>query len=186
MPDWGWIVIAVLFVAVVAIAAWALWSKRRTERLQETFGPEYKRTVGASDDRRRAESELETRRERRERLDIRPLTPEARDHYAEAWRDSQARFVDAPDDAVQEADRLITKVMRERGYPMEDFDRRAEDISVDHPGVVEDYRAAHAISLRTEDGSATTEDLRQAMVHYRALFDDLLGAEEPSRAEEGR
>lgn len=185
MPDWGWIVIGVLVVAVGAVAAWALRSKRRTERLQETFGPEYQRTVGASDDRRRAESELEERRERRERLDIRPLPPEDRDRYAQAWGATQAGFVDAPEEAVREADRLITEVMRERGYPMEDFDRRAEDLSVDHPQVVEDYRAAHAISLRAGDGDATTENLRQAMVHYRALFQELLVTEEPRPAQEG-
>lgn len=185
MPDWGWIVIGVLAITVVAVTAWALWSKRRTERLQETFGPEYQRTVGEADDRRRAESELEERRERRERLEIRPLTTEERDRYRLAWRDVQAAFVDRPENSVREADRLITDVMRERGYPMEDFERRAGDVSVDHPQVVDDYRAAHAISARTEDGETSTEDLRQAMVHYRSLFDALLVGEEPRRAQEG-
>jgi hypothetical protein len=124
--------------------------------------------------RRRAESELAERERRREYLEIVPLEPAARERYAEAWRDTQARFVDSPEQAIREADHLVTEVMRERGYPMEDFDQRAADVSVDHPNVTENYRAAHATSLANDQGEASTEDLRQAMVHYRALFVELL------------
>jgi hypothetical protein len=107
-------------------------------------------------------------------MEIVALEPAARQRYAEAWRDTQARFVDSPEQAIREADHLVTEVMRERGYPMEDFDQRAADVSVDHPNVVENYRAAHATSLANDQGRASTEDLRQAMVHYRALFVELL------------
>ena len=124
--------------------------------------------------RREAEAELGSRVERRERLEIRPLSPEARERYMESWRHVQANFVDDPGGAVTSADQLVGSVMRERGYPMDDFERRAEDISVDHPQVVERYRSAHGIARKNAAGQATTEDLRQAIQHYRALFDDLL------------
>ena len=121
-----------------------------------------------------AESELEGRRKRREGLEIRPLTPSALDQYAAQWRDAQSRFVDSPQRAVTEADALVGRVMSDRGYPMEDFEVRAADISVDHPEVVENYRRGHEIAERNLRRSASTEELRQAMVHYRALFDELL------------
>jgi len=174
MPGWGWILIVVAAVVLIAIIAWAAARSRRSKQLQEGFGPEYERTVERSGDRRAAESELEARRERREELDIRALQPAARERYVSAWHQTQARFVDAPADALTEADSLVTSVMAERGYPMEDFDQRSADVSVDHPTVVENYRAAHAISTASGRGQASTEDMRQAMVHYRALFEELV------------
>lgn len=174
MPGWGWILIVVAAVVLIAIIAWVAARSRRSKQLQEGFGPEYERTVERSGDRRAAESELEARRERREELDIRALQPAARERYVSAWHQTQARFVDAPADALTEADSLLTSVMAERGYPMEDFDQRSADVSVDHPTVVENYRAAHAISTASGRGQASTEDMRQAMVHYRALFEELV------------
>jgi hypothetical protein len=174
MSPWIWVVIAVVVIAVIAIVAWYAARRRRTEGLRRQFGPEYDRTVDETGRPRAAESELEERRRRREELDIRPLAPGARARYADEWRDVQARFVDDPSGAVAQADTLVTQVMRERGYPMDEFEQRAADVSVDHPQVVGDYRAAHDISMRAAAGRAETEDLRQAMVHYRALFEDLL------------
>jgi hypothetical protein len=179
-----WVLIAVLIVVVVVLAV-LLMRSRRSHRLQEEFGPEYERAVEERGDRREAEAELAERRERHAQLDIRPLEPGARERYAERWQAAQRRFVDQPAPAVAEADALVSAVMSERGYPVSDeFDQRAADISVDHPVVVEHYRAAHAISLRATAGDAGTEDLRQAMVHFRALFDELLGREERADREE--
>jgi hypothetical protein len=179
-----WVLVAVLVVAVVVLAV-LLMRSRRSERLQEQFGPEYERAVEERGDRRQAEAELAERRDRRAHLDIRPLDPSARERYAERWQAAQRHFVDQPGPAVGEADALVSAVMSERGYPVSDeFDQRAADISVDHPVVVEHYRAAHAISQRATAGDATTEDLRQAMVHFRALFDELLGREERFDREE--
>jgi hypothetical protein len=171
MDAWIWILIAAGVIVVIALLAWAASRSRRTAGLRDQFGPEYERTVETAESRRQAEAELAARRERRAELDIRPLTPAARDRYAGQWTALQARFVDSPDASMQEADALVTQLMRERGYPMDDFDQRVDDISVDHPGVVEHYRAAHRIS--TNRGS-TTEDRRQGIVHYRALFEELL------------
>jgi hypothetical protein len=187
MPVWAWILIGVVVVAAIAAAVWAASRKRRTERLRETFGPEYDREIRLAD-RRRAESELEARELRRKDLDIRPLEPAARRRFLEAWQTTQAKFVDAPSESVREADGLVTRVMVERGYPMEDFEQRSADISVDHPNVVENYRAAHAISLANDSEAATTEDLRQAMVHFRTLFEDLLEtrSDEGDRMEQAR
>ncbi|HYT79668.1 MAG TPA: hypothetical protein VEQ37_10515 [Actinomycetota bacterium] len=173
MPLWAWILIAVAIVVLAGVVVWSFSRQRTSKRLRESFGPGYERTVNISG-RRQAESELTDREKRREQLDIRPLDPAVRQRYAERWRDAQARFVDSPGQATREGDHLVTEVMRERGYPMEDFDQRAADVSVDHPHVVENYRAAHAISLANEQGKASTENLRQAMVHYRALFVELL------------
>jgi hypothetical protein len=181
MPTWAWIIIiAVVAVVVLAAIAATLGRRRRSEHLQERFGPEYERSVADRGDQRAAERELADRERKREKLDIVPLSADARSRYAESWRTVQARFVDDPSGAVVEADRLVTDVMRERGYPIDDFDQRAADISVDHPDVVENYRAAHEIYLTQEQGEAGTEDLRQAFVHYRALFEELL--ETPDRA----
>jgi hypothetical protein len=171
---WVWIVIGIVAIAVIAVVVVAAARRRRTAMLREQFGPEYDRTIGLAEDRRAAEGELAARRERRARLDIRPLSPSARDGYLEAWRGVQAGFVDEPAASLLQADRLVLIVMRERGYPMDDFEQRAADISVDHPSVVESYRAAHAISESTEADRATTEDIRQGFVHYRTLFEDLL------------
>jgi hypothetical protein len=173
MPTWAWILIAVAVVLVAALALVAL-KRQRTARLRQRFGPEYDRTVEKRGGRRPAEAELGSRVERRERLEIRPLTPEARERYMESWRDVQTNFVDDPSRAVTSADQLVGSVMRERGYPMDDFEQQADAISVDHPEVVERYRSAHGIAKKNEEGQATTEDLRQAIKHYRALFEELL------------
>ena len=186
MDTWVWIVIAILVIAVVAGIVWAAMSRRRTATLQEQFGPEYERTMRTSESRRDAENELSARRERRAALDIRPLSASARDRYADAWRDVQAGFVDEPAASLVEANRLVLIVMRERGYPMDDFEQRVADISVDHPDVVEHYRAANAISADAADDRLTTEDLRQGLVHYRALFTDLLGPDDEEQLSQAR
>jgi hypothetical protein len=179
MPTWAWIIIAVAAVLVVLAVVAAIYTRtRRTRGLQERFGSEYERTVEEQGGRRDAERELTERARQRARLDIIPLSPEARDRYAESWRTVQTRFVDDPAGAVGEADRLVTDVMRERGYPIDDFEQRAADISVDHPDVVQNYRAGHALYLKEDRGEADTEDLRQAFVHYRALFSELLETRE--------
>jgi hypothetical protein len=169
-----WILIAVVLVVAIVVAAWISMRNRRTARLQERFGPEYDRTVKRTDDRGAAESELMSREHRRDVLNIRPVTGEVRERYAEEWRAVQARFVDEPADALQDADQLVMKLMRERGYPMDSFEQRQADISVDHPVVVENYRKAHGISIETGKGGTNTEQMRQGMVHYRTLFEDLL------------
>jgi FtsZ-interacting cell division protein ZipA len=184
MPTWAWIVIVVV-AALVVLGAIAMWmQQRKRSQLKERFGSEYDRTVSEEGDRRAAEKDLADRERKRERLDIVPLSPEAQAKYSESWRQVQGQFVDDPADAVNEADGLVTSVMRDRGYPIDDFDQRAEDISVDHPHVVENYRAAHAVYVKASngDGGASTEDLRQGFVHYRALFTELLETpEEASR-----
>jgi predicted nucleic acid-binding protein len=183
MPTWAWVLIGIgVVVLVVALLAWSAYRSRRRKGLQESFGPEYDRTVADAPSRREAESDLSERQKRREELEITPLEPESRDRYAGEWRRAQERFVDDPPAAFGDADRLIQDVMRERGYPVSDFDQRAADVSVDHPEVVSNYRAAHGISIANERGKATTEDLRTAMVHYRALFVELLEQEEPAEA----
>ena len=177
MPDWVWIVIVVAALAVLAVALWAVAARRRRERLQGRFGPEYDRAVAERGSRREAEAELARREEKRARLDVVPLTPDSRERYNRSWQELQKRFVDEPSGTLAEADRLVTDVMRERGYPMDDFDERVADISVDHPHVVEHYRAARSIHVESGNGDASTEDLRQAVVHYRALFDELLDSD---------
>lgn len=170
-----WILIAILVVVAVAAVAYAA-KQRRSTRLQEGFGPEYDRAVERHGDRRAAEQDLRERRERREQLDVRELEPRERERYVDQWLAVQRAFVDEPVNAVGTADALVREVMQARGYPVDtDFERRAADVSVDHPEVVEHYRAAHEISVRTTTGEAGTEDLRHAMVHYRALFTELLG-----------
>ena len=177
MPAWGWIVIAIGIVVVVAAVVMSMTSKRRTKQLQSQFGPEYDRTVDSADSRRKAESELAERRDRREQLDIRPLSSAARERYMSQWQHVQSQFVDSPGAAVSSADELIQSVMSDRGYPVDDFDRRAADVSVDHPRVVENYREGHRLAERHANGNGSTEDLRQAMRHYRALFDELVETE---------
>jgi len=173
---WVWVVIVVAAVIAVAAAAWMLARKRRTKHLKERFGPEYDRTAREADDTRQAEAELAAREKRREQFDVKPLSESSRVRYAAKWQDVQAGFVDTPEQAVEQADGLVNDVMTERGYPMDDFDQRASDVSVDHPEVVENYRKAHRIYLSMKKGTASTEEERQAMRHYRALFDDLLTA----------
>ena len=172
--DTGLLIAILVVIVLLALLAVFAGRQRRSRKLQDRFGPEYDRTVSQAGDRRAAEAELQERTERRAGFDIVPLEPEARARYLEAWRNTQAQFVDEPAEATREADRLITSVMRDRGYPVDDFEQRAADISVDHPQVVDDYRAAHAIAVRNDRSEATTEDLRQALVHYRSLFEDLL------------
>jgi hypothetical protein len=169
-----YIIIAVV-VVVVVIAAIVLSQRARSARLQRRFGPEYDRAVRASGDRTAAERDLAQREARVRKFHIEELPAGARDRYTEEWRTVQTRFVDEPRAAITQADTLVSSVMRDRGYPMEDFEQRVADISPDHPAVVENYRAAHTIAVR---GEASTEDLRQAMVHYRTLFNDLLGTDE--------
>ena len=177
MPVWGWILIAAAIVVIAAIAivvARSANSRKRTERLKERFGPEYERTLGETGEQRAAEAELASRERRRDKLNIVALSPRAREKYAASWRALQTAFIDNPSSAVGDADRLVIEVMRERGYPIDDFDQRAADISVDHPAVVDNYRAAHRISLSQQQGNVDTEQERQAFVHYRALFEKLL------------
>ncbi len=168
------VVIVAVVVLVVAVAVGGfIAAERRRRELRERFGPEYDRAV-EEHGVRGAERALAERQQRREQLDTRSLDPAERERYAEAWRQTQAMFVDRPSEAIGEADMLVAEVMRRRGYPMDNFEQRAADVSVDHPDVVENYRAAHRISLAHEQGRASTEELRQATVHYRALFEELL------------
>ena len=174
MPSWVWVLIAIAAVAVVAVVVWQALARRRTGRLQEKFGPEYERAVGTTDSKQEAEAELQAREERRRQLEIRPLPQASRDRYLQSWQSVQAQFVDDPRGAVASADSLIQSVMAECGYPVEDFDQRAADGSVDHPQVVENYRQGHRLAQASAEGTDSTEDLRQAMRHYRALFDELV------------
>lgn len=186
MNQTAWIVVAVVIVAALVVAG-LMWSRRRrSDQLKSSFGREYDRAVEDKGDQSKAEAELLERQKRVEKLDIRQLDPEERGRFVERWKEVQARFVDDPPRAVAFADALLGDVMKSRGYPVSDFDQRAGDISVDHPTVVEHYRAAHDIAVRHERGQASTEDLRQAMIHYRALFDNLVGAEVPAAREAER
>lgn len=186
MPSWVWVLIAIAVVAVLAVVVWQAVARRRTGRLQQQFGPEYDRTLGKADSKRDAEAELQARDERRQRLEIRPLSQAACDRYLQTWQSVQAQFVNDPRGAVADADNLIQSAMAERGYPVEEFDQRTADISVDHPQVVENYRHGHRLAQASADGSDSTEDLRQAMRHYRALFDELVEptADEPTTREQ--
>ena len=174
MDAWIWIVIAVVVVLVIVVAIAAVASRRRRHHLQQRFGSEYDRTVEGADRRREAERDLRDREARHDELELRPLSDASRQRYTQQWQEMQSGFVDRPQVAVADADRLITDLMRERGYPVDDFDTRSELVSVDHPDVVENYRTAHGIAVRTVDGRTTTEDLRQAVVSYRALFEEML------------
>jgi hypothetical protein len=177
-------VVALIVVIVLALVVVALLARqRRSRRLQERFGPEYDHVVETAGDRGAAERELKDRELRRERINVVPLDPDVRARYLETWQRTQARFVDAPVEATREADRLVTDVMRDRGYPIENFEQRAADISVDYPRLVEDYRAARAIASANDRSEASTEDLRQALVHYRSLFEELLEVDGSHEAE---
>ena len=180
------VVIVLVVIVVIAAAMWFMQRQRRSKELRQQFGPEYERAVDQYGERGRAEQALAARAERVEQLRIRPLSAEDSARYADAWRSVQSRFVDDPEQAIGQADQLCGEVMQARGYPMGDFDQRAADISVDHPRVVEHYRAAHGIARRSADGNASTEDLRQAMVHYRTLFEDLIETREPAHMEQTR
>jgi hypothetical protein len=175
-----WIILAaVVALGLVAIGAWLYTRRKQSHRLQEHFGPEYDRTVDEYGSRTKGESELKAREKRVERLEILPLASSEAARFTEAWRALQNRFVDNPKGVVVQAEQLVRELMEKRGYPMGDFERRAGDISVDHPDVVANYRSAQAIALRDQKGTADTEELRKAVVHYRALFDELLQVREP-------
>jgi len=174
-----WIIIAGIVVLVLmALAAWSIYQKKQSQRLKERFGPEYGRSVDDLGSQTKAETELKAREKRVEHLTIIPLTLSEATRFSQTWKDLQGRFVDNPKSAVAQADQLVRELMQMRGYPMGDFERRAADISVDHPEVVAHYRAAQAIAVRDERGEADTEELRKAVVHYRALFDELLEVRE--------
>lgn len=166
--------VLVVGLVVVAAIAWMMLRRRHSRELRAHFGPEYDRLVEQRGKPSRAEAELDRRARRMARLSIRPLGRDAITRYAQEWNAQQTRFVDEPKAAVVEADHLVEEVMRERGYPVGEFEQRAADISVDHPQLVENYRAAHEIAVREHRGQANTEDLRNAMIHYRELFRELL------------
>jgi hypothetical protein len=175
-----WIVLAgILIIALVAVSAWVMSTrKKKSLRLQERFGPEYGRTVEDLGGKDKAESELQARERRVENLHITALTPPEAARFSQAWSALQGRFVDNPKGVVVQADQLIRELMIKQGYPVGDFERRAADISVDHPAVVDTYRTAQAIAIRDQSGQANTEELRKAVVHYHALFDELLGVKD--------
>jgi hypothetical protein len=172
-----WIVIAVLVLSVIVVAAWRAARRSRTDRLRSQFGPEYDAAMHRADDRRSAEAELDDRRRRRDALDIRPLSAASRSRYAGEWDRVQSAFVDDPGGAIEQAQQLVHRVMAERGYPTDDFDQEAADLSVDHPQLVQRYRTARSAWVATTQGAAETEELREAVIHYRALFEELLGPE---------
>jgi hypothetical protein len=175
MDAFAWIAI-IVGVLVAAVLIWYMVTQARSRGLQRDFGSEYDRTMARAANRGLAESDLRERRDRVSALDVRPLSRPDHDRFATEWTKVQAEFVDAPAEAVSDADLLIQQVMATRGYPVEDFERRAADVSVEHPDVVENYRSAHSIAVKEarEDGDADTEALRKAMVYYRSLFDELL------------
>jgi hypothetical protein len=176
------IIIGVILIGIVGIASAMFLRNSKTRRLLTRFGPEYTRTVEESGGKRKAEAALEQREKRVEGFAIRPLAASDRERYIASWRTVQAEFVDDPKKSVTQADQLLGDVMSTRGYSVSDFEQRSADISVDHPLVVENYRAAHEIAVRHATGRASTEDLRQAMIHYRTLFDELVGEPEMARA----
>jgi MoxR-like ATPase len=169
------IIVAVVIVVALAAIGWAVTQRRRSLKLQHRFGPEYNRAVNEFGGKTKAEAELTKREQRVARLNIIPITAADAARFSNAWSALQGRFVDNPKGVLAEADLLVRELMVKRGYPMGDFEFRAADISVDHPGVVKNYRAAQAIAVRNERGEADTEELRKAVVHYHTLFDELLG-----------
>jgi hypothetical protein len=171
-----YIVLAIVAIVAIVVIAMVFVRKRRADsaRIRERFGPEYARTVQEQGSERRAEAHLVNRTERVAKLSIRGLAPVERERFTTQWNGLQLRFVDSPKGAVAEADDLLVSLMQTRGYPMSDFDQRAADISVDYPVAVDNYRTAHAIAVRTRNGEVSTEDLRKAMIHYRALFDEMI------------
>jgi hypothetical protein len=168
------LVIVGIVAVLVIVAVWLVTRRRQSRHLRERFGPEYDRLLAERGDRARAESELRAREKRVQRLTLVPLTPADAARFSQEWGALQSRFIDNPKGVVLQADRLIRDLMVKRGYPMQDFEQRAADISVHHPGLVDTYRSAQAIAVREQRGEASTEDLRKAVVYYRALFDELL------------
>ena len=179
--DPKYIVLAIVVIVAIIGLAMIVARQRRaaSARIRQRFGPEYDRAVQEHGSERRAEAQLADRAKRVERLNVRDLAPVERERFTTQWNGLQLRFVDSPKGAVAEADDLLVLVMQTRGYPMSDFDQRAADISVDHPVVVDNYRAGHAIAVRTRNGDVSTEDLRKAMIHYRALFDEMISVTPP-------
>jgi hypothetical protein len=176
------VILVVAVLVIIGIAVMILRGRER-ERLQKHFGAEYDHQVEAADgSKAKAEAELLKREKRVHKLEIKPLPPRERDRFADEWQQVQARFVDDPERSIALADALVAEVMSARGYPVQDFEQRAADISVEHPKVVENYRAAHEIAVRHSKGKAGTEDLRSALLGYRSLFDELLGADQPELA----
>jgi len=174
------ILLLVLIVVVIAAGALLFLQRRRSAALQQKFGREYQRAVGQFGDERKAEAELAAREKRVRSLNVRALTPVEQARFADSWKKAQARFVDEPSQAAADADILVKELMQTRGYPVGDFEQRAADISVDYPEVVSNYRAAREIAMRNNAHKATTEDIRQAMVHYRSLFEELLQTGKPA------
>ena len=182
MSAWLWVIVVVV-LAVVAIAVFrSALRTRRSRELHERFGPEYDKVAADAPSKREAEAELRERERRLQEYDIEPLDRDERERFQARWTEVQAEFVDDPAAAVLRADALIQQVMRARGYPMDDFETRAADLSVDHPDVVERYRAGHGIAVAHERGNAGTEELRHAMKHYRELFDSLVEAHDVQEA----
>jgi hypothetical protein len=181
MNNMNKVAIFVIIAVVLAVVAILLFVRDRSRKLRSRFGPEYDRAVEEAGSRFRGEQRLEKLEKRVEKFSIHPLDPEAASRFRASWVAIQARFVDDPKSAVADADRLLAEVMTARGYPVSDFEQRAAEISVNHAAVVEHYRAGHDIALRHAQGKASTEDLRQAVIHYRTLFDDLLGESEAAR-----
>lgn len=177
------IIIAAVLIVIAGVAIWLSSRKSRTNRLRTQFGgAEYSRTLQEGGNQRKAEAALDQRAERVDAMHIRPLAPGDRARFLETWGKVQSHFVDSPGGAVIEADQLLGDVMSTRGYPVSDFEQRVADISVDHPLVLDNYRVAHHSALRQARGQASTEELRQAMIHFRTLFEDLLGQTEAARA----
>jgi hypothetical protein len=173
--------VVIALAVIIFFAVLVIMRKRKSDRLKQHFGTEYDRVLRQHGDTRHAEAVLSEREKRVEKFSIRPLPTGDRERYADEWAGVQRRFVDDPSMAVTEADTLVTKVMGARGYPMGDFEQRTADVSVSYPGVVQNYRSAREIVLRHTDGQATTEELRQAMVHFRSLFDELLDSPRPEK-----
>jgi hypothetical protein len=177
--DTNLILIGVVILLLLAAAVWLQMRKKESQTLEKRFGPEYDRAVEELGSRPKAEAELKARQKRVEQLHIVPLAPAEARRFSESWRVLQGRFVDNPKEVLVDADLLVRELMQKRGYPMGDFDHRAADISVDHPAVVDHYRAAHDIAVRNRHGDVDTEGIRQAVIHLRALFAELLEVEEP-------
>jgi len=171
----GQVIVLVIVLLVIIVAALFAVRAARRKKLQKTFGPEYDRVVADTGSRTDAEKELLERQKRHAELELRELSPESKARYSAAWEEAQIQFVDNPEQAVATADDLVTDLIAERGYPTGDYDDQLANLSVDHARTLGHYRDAHEISRRSRNGEASTEDLRQALVHYRALFADLLG-----------
>jgi hypothetical protein len=173
------VTVIILIIVILVVIAGIFFGVRasRRKQLQKTFGPEYDRAVADTGSRADAEKELREREKRHAELELKPLSPESQARYAATWEEVQIQFVDNPEEAVARADELVTQLIAERGYPTGDYDDQVANLSVDHARTLGHYRDAHAISERSRNGEASTEDLRQALVHYRALFADLLGTE---------